>query len=248
MLFEGLTIQKIPYKERDLIVKLVLRNGTMASFYIYGGQGGGKHHKPAAFELGCMMKILVKEKSQKVEGSELMIAAEHQKLWEPIHLRHDVRAFYLACLYFEITQKVSIGENEGLFSVLSNALFYLDDSLAKKNFLPEQHLGLFMVKLIFHLGIMPDIESCSTCGTDLNTVTGATFMFASGQFACLQCMAAENEMGLRLRISQGIQTKFQNYTEFSGARFSECDKLIQYFCHQFHLKPVDLKSYALLFR
>jgi recombinational DNA repair protein (RecF pathway) len=45
MVFEGIVIHKVSYKERDLIVKLIMRNGTVGSFYIYGGKVGGKHHK-----------------------------------------------------------------------------------------------------------------------------------------------------------------------------------------------------------
>ncbi len=133
MVFEGIVIHKVPYKERDLIVKLMLRNGTLGSFYIYGGQGGGKHHKPTIFELGSMVKIFIREqKSSRVEGQELMIAGESQRLREPTHVRHNIQAYYLICLYFEIIQKFSIqfqlgtsenenNEHEGIFSVLRNA-------------------------------------------------------------------------------------------------------------------------------
>src|SRR5665647_2479931 len=109
MVFEGIVIHKIPYKERDLIVKLILRSGLLASFYVYGGQGGGKHHKPTILELGSMMKIMIKEqRGTKVDGSDLMIASEYQRLWEPSTVRHNVQAYYLECLYFEILQKLPI--------------------------------------------------------------------------------------------------------------------------------------------
>jgi recombinational DNA repair protein (RecF pathway) len=173
MQFEGIVTHKVPYKERDLIVKLVLRNGTVGSFYIYGGQGGGKKHKPTIFELGSMVKILVRDqKASRIEGSELMVAAETQRIWEPQRIRHNIQAFYLVCLYFEILQKFSMNfqlgsseydnnEHEGIFSVISNALFHLDDSITKDVFIGHQQLTLFMIKLLYHLGIMPETENCS---------------------------------------------------------------------------------------
>ena len=136
MVFEGIVISKVPYKERDLIVKLLLRNGMTAGFYVYGGQGGGKHHKPSLFDIGSMMKIMIKDRKKTAE-SDLMIASEYQRIWEPQQVRHDIKAFYLACLFFEIIQKFAIhfhpdqdelNDHEGIFTVLSNALFYLDQS------------------------------------------------------------------------------------------------------------------------
>lgn len=259
MVLEGLVINKVPYKERDLIVKLQLRNGTVGSFYIYGGQGGGKKHKPTIFELGSMMRIQVKEqRKSRIEGSELLMASESQRMWEPHHIRHNIQAFYLTCLYFEIVQKFSmpyepgndelIGEHEGIFSVVSNAVFYLNDALEKNQFEASQHLTLFMIKLLHHLGIMPDTETCSYCASALMESTGATFLPANGHFACLTCVSAENEKGFLLRVKKGYQTRFQDYQDLMGTRFPEADKLIQYFCHHFHLRPVELKTYSLLLR
>lgn len=259
MVFEGIVISKLPYKERDLIVKLLLRNGLMASFYVYGGQGGGKHHKPSAFDVGAMMKVMIKDRrSLRQDVSELMVAVEYQRIWGPTAIRHDVKAFYLVCLYFEIVQKFAIqfhpeesgsnNDHEGIFTVLSNAIFYLDDAIREKRFEAHQHLSLFMVKLLFHLGIIPDTESCSYCGTGLMDSVGASFLIEQGHFACLQCVTGENERGLLFRIRKASQTKFQDYQALTGSSFQETDKLIQFFCHHFHLRPVELKSYSLLFK
>lgn len=259
MVFEGIVVHKVPYKERDLIVKLLLRNGLVGSFYIYGGQGGGKNHKPTIFEIGSMVKIMIKDQRTKIDSSDLMISAEHQRVWEPQSIRHDIKAFYLVCMYFELIQKFSIpfqqgtsdydnNDHEGIFSVVSNALFYMEDSLVKKQFNAHQHLTLFMVKLLFHLGIMPDTDNCSYCQADLMENESVVFLAANGQFACHQCSQGDNEKGFLLRIKKGYQTKYQDYAAFLGTNFSECDKLIQYFCHQYHLRPVELKSYGLLFK
>lgn len=259
MVFEGIVIHKVPFKERDLIVKLLLRNGLVGGFYIYGGQGGGKNHKPTIFEIGSMIKIMIKDQRAKIDSFDLMISAEHQRVWEPQSIRHDIKAFYLVCMYFELIQKFSIPfqqgtsdylnrDHEGIFSVVSNALFYIEDALIQKQFNAHQHLTLFMVKLLFHLGIMPDTDHCSYCQTNLLENNSVVFMPGNGQFACQQCVPGDNEKGFLLRIKKGYQTRYQDYLEFLGTNFSECDKLIQYFCHQYHLKPVELKSYKLLFK
>lgn len=259
MVFEGILIHRTPYKERDLIVKLLLRNGLVGNFYIYGGQGGGKKHKPTIFEIGSMIRIMIKENKTKVDSGELMISQEHQRIWEAHSIRHNIKAFYLVCLFFELVQKFSIPyqvgssdldnrDHEGIFSVLSNALFYIEDALKKEVFDPGPHLMLFMVKLLFHLGIMPDTDNCSYCQKELMDLDSVIFIPANGQFACSGCSPGENEKGFLLRVKKGYQTRYQDYEDFPGTTFPECDKLIQYFCHQYHLRPVELKSYALLFK
>ena len=260
MVFEGIVTNKVAYKERDLIVRLLLRNGLAGSFYVYGGQGGGKNHKPTIYELGSMMKVMVKEQRiQKVEGSDLMIASESQRLWNSELVRYDVQAFYLTCLYYEIINKIAMSfqqgislyentENDGIFSVLSNALFHLEKSLVAKEFLAEQHLNLFLIKLLFHLGIMPDTDHCGFCSTNLMEAPGVSFVPTAGQFNCTACAPAQNEKGFLLRIKFGYQTRYQDYQQFTGSSFHEADKLIQFFCHHFQLKTMELKSYKLLFK
>lgn len=259
MLFEGIVIHRVPYKERDLIVKLLLRNGLLGSFYVYGGQGGGKHHKPSVFEPGSMMRIQIREtKTRNMEGAELLVAQEFSRLWEPAKIRHNIQAFYLICLYFELVMKIAPShqgeelsgnhDTEGIFSVVSNALFYLEASLAKSDFEAQQQLTLFMVKLLFHMGIMPDTDHCGYCQANLLETFGASFVPAEGCFACENCVPAENERGFLLRVKMGYQTRFQDYAQLAGTNFHEPDRLIQYFCHQFHLKPMDLRTYRLLFR
>jgi len=260
MVFEGILIHKVPYKERDLIVKLLLRNGTQGSFYVYGGQGGGKHHKPTIFEVGSMIKITIRDHKSKIQEQELMVASESQRTWEPIHVRHNIQAYYLVCLYFEIVQKFAQHfrlsesqyddrEHESIFVVLSNAIFYANDSLDKKQFEVSQHLTLFMIKLLYHLGIMPETDNCSHCGADLMQENHISFLAQEGQFSCVNCVnTPENQKGFLLRIKKSYQTKYQDYRELTGASFQEADKLIQFFCHHFQLRPLDLKSYSILNR
>lgn len=259
MLFEGLVISRVPYKERDLIVKLLLRNGLLGSFYVYGGQGGGKHHKPSILEPGSLMRIKIREtKTRSSEGNELLVAQEYSRLWEPAKVRHNIQAYYLVCLYFELVLKIAPthqGEGEagdhgteGIFSVVSNALFHLNRSLEEDSFEASQQLMLFLVKLLFYMGIMPETDRCGFCQANLLESSGAFFLPASGYFSCEKCHPGENERGFLLRVKKGYQTKFQDFQELTGTNFPEADRLIQYFCHQFHLKPLELKTYRLLFQ
>lgn len=258
MVFEGIVIGKTPYKERDLIVKVLLRSGFLASFYVFGGQGGGKHHKPNLFEFGSMMRVHTKDQGRPgVEKKELLMVSEYERLWEPSQIRHNIKAFYLSCLFYEIILKFVVSyhpehgdqdqEHAGIFSVLSNGLFFMDKSLGENTFTAHQHLHLFLIKLLYHLGIMPDVDYCVYCGEDLVKASGVHFLIAEGQFSCLNCVQENNDMGFLLRIKKAYQTKYQQINEIHGTNFNETEKLLSYFCHHFHVKMVELKSYQLIF-
>lgn len=259
MVVEGIVISKIPYKERDLIVKLILRNGFVGSFYVYGGQGGGKHQKPASFDVGLMMRVQIKKKSSyRQTNSELFIAEESTAIWTPKFLRHNIQAFYLMCFYFELIQKFALNfdvenfkesiEQEGFFSVVSNALFYMDHAISRNDFIYEQHAFIFFVKTLYHLGIIPELDFCSFCNKNLETFHRISLVFQNGQFACSECVTGENDKSLLLKLKKAYQTKFQDYSTINNVGIAEIDKLMKYFCHHYNLKPIELKSYSLLFK
>ncbi len=259
MVVEGIVISKIPYKERDLIVKLILRNGLAGSFYIYGGQGGGKHQKPSQFDVGLMMRIKIKKSQSYRHGnSDLMMVEESSVIWSPQKIRYNVEAFYLMCFFFELIQKFALNfdqnetfednEHDGIFSVVSNALFFMDQALCKNDFNFEQHALIFFVKILFHLGIIPNLESCSFCSKDLEKFSRVSLIFQSGQFACSECSPGENDRHLLAKLKIVYQTKYQDYSKVIGASGGDIDKLMKYFCHHFNLRPMELKSYSMLFK
>ena len=203
-----------------------------------------------------MMKINIKE--SKNQHADLLIPKEYDRLWGPQHIRYDIKAYYLMTLYFELIQKIAmpfnLGEKDldqaGNFSVLSNALFYMDESVQKKNFLPEQHLILFLVKFLYHLGIIPDTQFCGYCRTPLHEGKGVYFLPEHGQFSCRECYPGESstdDRELMKNVLQSYQTKYSEYADLKTYKFRDCDKLLLYFCQQFQLKPLELKSYKLLF-
>lgn len=164
MNFEGILISKIPYKERDLIGKILTRRGTIQTFYFYGGRGGGKKMKPSLLELGRMLKIEAKVKNKNAE--EMLTASEVSVLWEGRKIRENYEAFVFMCFVLELVSKISVqddheeGEShfEGIFKATSNALFYLNDALEKKNFSKNIHYALFLSKIIQELGIASEEE------------------------------------------------------------------------------------------
>ncbi len=160
MRLEGIIIQKTPYKERDLICKLLLRDGTLATLYFYGGKGGGKKNKGTILEIGFMVKVLLAPRRKKLDRN-IQIAQEWDLLWEAKHIRQNYRAFYLMTFFCEFLQKIApekdfsyeedSTENVGIFKVASNALYFIEQSLSEGSFKVESHLLMFLTKMTFHL-------------------------------------------------------------------------------------------------
>ncbi len=254
---EGLLISKTPFKERDLIGRILLRNGKYVSILFHGGRGGGTKKKASVLELGFMFAI---DLQYSRGGSEIYRARE----WSPIWVHHDIRnhtkAFYLLCFFCEVMSFASFEENlhdsdddgnlEGLFRVCSNALFLCEKELKEKRFDMHKNLMLFLSKLLLEQGVFPRIESCRICGNYLHQFDTLSLVSEKGGFACENCQKG-GSLGKELWRFLGIssQTKYQDFQFEAPERIpmeSMTTALLQYFNFQFQLSNNSFKSLPLL--
>jgi recombinational DNA repair protein (RecF pathway) len=233
MHIEGLIISKTPYKERDLICNLLLRSGNTLSVYFYGGRGGGKNSKGSVLEVGHMLAITLSPRRKSLD-TQIHISKEYKLLWASDHTRLDYKAFYLSMFYMEYMSKVAQQEdldfesleNAGLFSVLSNSLFYLDKLVEKKEFFLENHLFFFLTKLCIQLGVVPGIENCLYCDTLFKARDMCLFDPKDGGFSCMECASqkdqflSDNKLLLEeYQSSQALREIFQNIFKLSYKDF-----------------------------
>ncbi len=257
MVLEGLVLQVIPQKERDLVARLLLREGTLAGVYVYGGMGGGKHSKPRLFEPGNMLKVEARSPKNGAQA-DLFTAGEHHLVWRPAHMRHDARAFALACLMLEMTLKTAVpfhpgdaeghGEHEGAFKVLSNALFHLDLALERGDFRWEAHLLLFLAKLLLQLGILPDEDACAHCGGGLGEEADAPLVVEHGGFACRNCAAGAPGEPARALLALGVRCRAADWHGVPAVPAPVNVRLMQFWAWHMHVKLPELASYRLLFQ
>lgn len=262
MLLEGLVTQIIPQKERDLVARLLLRGGVMASVYVYGGMGGGKNAKPRVYEPGSMMRLEVRQNKTGV-SQDMLTVAESSLIWRSERIRHDSSAFALMCLYLEMVMKTAVSfnpqdqhshsqEHAGLFAVLSNALFHLDQALAEQNFHWRSHLLLFLSKFLHHLGVMPDESSCVFCGNALEGDVIAPLVQEQGGFACQDCVreaniSTHNPLPVRPLLARAVRTSFKDWREIPEVPAPVNVQLMQFWSYHLHVKLPELASYRLLF-
>jgi DNA repair protein RecO len=262
---EGILLRKTPYKEKDLICEFLLRNGQLFSAYFYGGQGSERKKTSSILELGHLLKITTSG-SKKERSSELMTAKEWEVVWHSDHIRKNFKAFYLLNFYAEFLLKIATkfnhgddfqhDENSGLFKVLSNSLFFMDESVAQKKFDETQHLFLFLSKLILELGVVPQLDECMFCGIDLQGTNALVFDVKDGGFICHDCSNQRFDGNLNqllvdgYSIYQNLNHSLKNkYSEYSRLQVTQAQvkQLMNYLCYQFDFQVQDFKSYAVVF-
>lgn len=271
MTIEGIIINKTPLKARDVVAKVLLRNGKVLSIYFYGGQGGGKYQKGTLIELGHMLNIVLSPRKKYLE-SELSVAKEWSLKWDSAVIRRDVMSFYFMCFIFELISKIAISqdtdelefddnENIGIFNVVSNALFYLDKSLKDKSFVLVDHLFIFIAKLVYQLGIVPSLSNCSYCGLSLDSI-GALFEPHQGAMACEDCLRQkgqsllENQLLLveiessskfRIQMKKVLEIQYKDFEIIRSSDKGMINCLFNHLCFQFNLVPTDFKTRSMLF-
>lgn len=262
MTLEGIAIQIIPQKERDLIARLLLREGTVVSAYVFGGMGGGKNAKPRIFEPGSLLRVEVREaRSGRVSSDGLVTASASSVLWQPAHMRHHPVAFALACLYLELTLKSALPhegsnagaarEHAGLFTVLSNGLFYLDEAASIQQLHWPTQLTLFLAKFLLHLGLLPDETSCVYCGCALAQEGHAPLVIEQGGFSCSACFResgapATEALPMRAGLSQALRLKFSDWRMLQQLPRESAHELLRFWSYHFHVPLADVSSYRLL--
>lgn len=261
---EGLLISKKPYAERDLIGTLLLRNGKKINCIFHGGRGGGSKKKSSILELGFMLKIELQHSSRKEkrDGEELHNAKEWGLLWHHDRIRLDHKAFYHLCFFLEVMRKMSIYDelhdehresdesSLGLFKVLSNALFYMEDQLKKENrFDGPLHLALFLTKLLIELGVYPDREVCHLCYRPLGSVNSMRLAFEQGGYICDICLGEEGPPSGKAvwdLTGQMAALRYGDYAKIEGANSTWARLLFDYLCFQFQISDKDFLSSSMV--
>jgi len=254
---EGILIHKAIHKERDLIGTLLLREGSIASFYFYGGRGGGKSQKGTILELGFMLKVKLSSRQKK--NQQLLTASEWSLVWSSQSIRENHQAFYLSTFFFEFVKKVAVEkdidfdntEHSGLFKVLSNSLFFMDKALIDKAFHLETHCLFFLSKVIFELGISPDLDRCLYCQEGLIS-EGFIFDVQNGGFTCASCSSLTNKEELiaankvREIILYSKMTSFKDFESQTYLERAQIHSLLNYLCYHYGWNKSQFISLGLI--
>lgn len=262
---EGLILNKILLKEKDLLCKLLLRNGKKISVLFYGGKSGGAKRKNTVLELAHLIKVELQYKRHHAGGDEIYAAKEWTLSWAPKNIRKSYSAFYLMNFYLEVAAKMATdahlhaddaenSDEEGAFRVLSNGVFHLDQDLGLKKADLGRHMWFFLAKLSYEMGVAPNVESCVFCENPLLSGQPSELSLAQGGLICASCLAQNGEnprhfagnQELIPKLRGAFRLKYSENGQISAPSKEENHQLFSYLCYQFHLRENDFKTLNLL--
>lgn len=207
-----------------------------------------------------MMQVEISPSKMK---TELHKVKEWRPLWSHEYIRNNYQAFTLLCLYSEIMGELSPQADlndphldadegmEGLFRVLSNAIFHLEARANEKLTDPKSELFIFLTKLLIEQGLFPIREGCAFCDVELKNLRSIFLIPDHGGFACNECVGHLDENsqhnkreGRELWELLGSVAN-QRYQELKALKIENTEALyglLHYFNYQFHFHDKSFKS------
>jgi recombinational DNA repair protein (RecF pathway) len=257
-ILKGILLSKTSFQDRHIIGRLLLTSGECLSVTFYGGKGGGKRQKPSILELGNCLEVKLKSKGR--QSSSLVTAESWKSVWFYEALRTNYEAYYLLCFYVELCQKLStdadvenfkkygLEKDNGLFNVLSNALFYLEEALKKQKFHKSEHLSLFLIKILFTQGVAPEITACLFCEELFNVSAAVYLQNEGGGFVCSACASSDqknfgaSDLELLQVVKKIWPLKYAEFEQVGKVEHATLQGLYRYFCYQFQFEPYEFKT------
>lgn len=261
---EGILIYKIPYRERDLLTRLLLRNGKKISVVFYGGRSGGKKNRSSFLELGHFLGIELRKKT-KGHDQDLFEAKECSLKWSYSRIRFNIKAYYLMVFFCELADKLALKvdlnnyqdiESIGPFRILSSALYYLEDALKDEDFDILKIYGAYLGRFLYELGVAPLMTNCLNCEESFGESPSIGNFSFEGGFSCLSCQDAVNEKYCNNALQENVSASqkiyfflslvkklpFANYSQLPSLDFAVMKELFKYLCYQFNISEKEFKS------
>lgn len=207
-----------------------------------------------------MMKL---ELSHSKKNTELHRAKEWLPMWSYEQIRLNHKAFSTMCFYLEIANYLCPEEDlfddhsdfdesmVGLFRVLSNAIFHLEERLKAGRCDPYSEIVIFLGKLLVEQGVFPIRDNCAFCDNPLEKIGRIYLVTDHGGFSCGEC-ATHLEEAMMSSSSEGRELwellgsvanhRYQELSELKMQDRAVIHTLLNYTCYQLHLEISRLKT------
>lgn len=265
MEYLGIILSKTKYKDRHLICKLLLKSDIKVPVIFYGGQGGGKKIKVDSLDIGQVIRFTANRSSSDIK-TNLLTTSQWAAEWMHESIQNFHKAYFQLCLYSELIEKLVLEDehndansNSEVFSLFSNAIFYLDDFCKKNdpdffNDTLKKQLGIFLAKLTFISGVYPLVNNCIRCDLQFNdSQPSKSFSFDQNGFVCSSCFTSgDGYLDTRAKVRNlYISTKnifFKNYNQANNFDDSSLKTILLYLLQQFQISKESMKTLNFIFR
>ncbi len=244
---DGLVLKVYPFKDKDLVVSVLLRNGKKRSLFLRGAKNNQKAFRDPIDHAHLFTFCYSPRRS--TLANRLISSSEWNCQWAPSSIRHNVDAYYLTCLFIDCIDRAAMEHDDSeegnslqstvgdFFRLLSNALFFLNQAAAQKQVVPQTHFLLFFVKFLQYLGLFPQIQHCLSCQKHLpshiQSQQTVFFHLEKGGFTCQQCEGKDDyiqdELDLWSLFLLVGQSKYSDYEQIPYFSPSLLALLTRYF-------------------
>ena len=258
MTTEGLILDKVPFQDRHLICRLLVRSGEKISVMFYGGRGGGKKKGPCVLDLGTMVRVY--PVVGRATGG-LYKSRQWSVLWRHEGIRDCYRSFGLLCFYLEVAAKMALeGEGSGgggsgsygrrLFLATGNALRLLEENSRRRDRRPYFESSLFLAKVLIAEGVFPEVFRCVATGDELPLDGAARLVNGLGGFVGADRpegggpspFALDIHAKLRAFLALAARTKYADVAEDPAIDAGCFRLLLDYGLYQFQLEEGDFRT------
>ncbi len=170
---EGIVISETPYSETSKIINILTKDG------IVGCMAKGAKNIKSNLRIG----------TNKITKAEFIILNKKDKLStltsvdvlsDYRNIKKDITKISYATYIIELaTQVMKHNQNEEIYNLLISALDKINDDFDALTI-----TNILELKYLEYLGVMPIIDSCSSCGSKTNIVTLSS---SRGGYVCKNC-------------------------------------------------------------
>ena len=193
---EGIVVGEQSYSETSKILKIFTRELGIISVL----SKGCKKTKSPFREASNKLIYANFDISYKENGLSTLIGVDIIKLFKNIIMDyHDLAkkmySFIIVDLGVQVMAQKQIDEDDSseVYDIIISSLSKIDDGIN-----PKILLDIVMLKFLKYLGVLPNIDSCSICGSTYDIVTMDSKSYG---FICKECYNGErmvNEKALKL--------------------------------------------------
>ena len=248
MEIEGLILKKQVIKDHDLLVSVLARDGKNYSIYCYGAQSSRKG-KASILELGMMNRYNLRKRGD----SYSLINVE--SIWLHDKIRFDFLLFSALAFMCEVVLKIAPPGNEDshsesveLFSIMSNAIFHLNQCNTKDL---SNLLALFVIKITKFQGIMFNVTQCIYSDRESTSKDKVILSFSGGGFGLTEYGDKElanydNDIELWKISKILVATNFKDLPLSFTISTIQFNKLFSFLCFQLNFIVEQFNTFKLL--
>jgi DNA repair protein RecO (recombination protein O) len=196
---KGLILKVGRFREADLWVRYCSATSGVRTAFAFGGARSVKRF------CGCLDALnVVLFKVRESRGGAYLNLMEGTLVKSFPKLRSDASRLgpVVNCLKFFEAVTVDPVDSAGSYELLLGVLDVLEQEDRVSALFPL----LFRARLVFCLGLCPDLTTCSQCGKDIKSAgSGSFFMVEAGRVVCHSCARPS---GHRVRLGAGAVSLF----------------------------------------